>query len=1046
MSRLSRRRRSALRRGRPIAPVAVAGLTLISLTSFAHANDVITLTDGTRVSLDGPAVPGGPAQWSVSLPGADWTDARDSQSLIMLRRGNFDPLGFNQLPALPAHLQSMPGEQLRIVQFHTSFVEGYRTELELLGAEVHAYLPQTAFIVRMNDDVRDAAAALPFVRWIGDYAPADRLDETLHDLDVEDQTTSNFDVRMIDPDADRGALIDAIEAIGGSVPRPSAGKLYIEASLTNEQLFAAARFDEVLFIDRASDYEVDMNIARAVSGANVLEAVAGYTGQGVRGEVMDGGFNPGHVDFSSRPLISHNGSGSGNHGASCSGIIFGDGTGDSSKRGLLPDGQGIIANYNNGIFSGTGRYNHSSQLVGGVYRAVFQSCSFGSNLTTQYSNRSAELDRILFDFDFSIMQSQSNQGSTASRPEAWAKNIVSVGGVRHNNNTSFSDDNWGGGASVGPAQDGRIKPDITHFYESIGTVTGGGSTAYTTGFGGTSGATPIVAGYVGLIYQMWADGIFGNDVDPDGDVFSNRCHNTTAKAILINQARPYDWTAGGSNSDLIRVRQGWGMPSVTNIYDERDRLLVIDESEVLSPFETATFEVNVPDDQPEFRATLTWRDPEGTTSAGLHRINDLDLIVTSPTGVVYRGNVGLSSDIWSTPGGSADTINTVENVFINNPGAGLWTIEVEATSLNGDNHLETGSLDADFALVVTGFEEVPPLLVDVLNAPEFPIAAVAPYTIDVRIQPGTSTLIPDGAFVIHRMNPSDDEVSIPLVPTAVPNMFTAALPGVPCGSMPDFHVIAAAQSGDVVFFPEFAPVENISYEIGTFEVVVDDDFESDAGFTVVNVSLSDGAWDRGVPAGGGDRRDPPTDFDGSGACWLTDNVDGNSDVDGGPTRLTTPVYDLEGIAGAEVSYARWWSQSFADSDAFTVEISNDDGATWVVVEAVTDIADAWVEHSFIVDDFVAPTSTVRLRFSAVDTNNTITEAGLDALLVTGYGCVIDPGVFGDLDGDGLVGFSDLLVALGSWGPCPLKGACIADLDGDGIVAFGDIVALLAAFD
>ena len=55
---------------------------------------------------------------------------------------------------------------------------------------------------------------------------------------------------------------------------------------------------------------------------------------------------------------------------------------------------------------------------------------------------------------------------------------------------------------------------------------------------------------------------------------------------------------------------------------------------------------------------------------------------------------------------------------------------------------------------------------------------------------------------------------------------------------------------------------------------------------------------------------------------------------------------------------------------------------------------------------------------------------------------IDLPASGDLDGDGIIGFSDLVALLAGWGACD-PGCCEADLDGDGQVGFGDVVALLA---
>lgn len=49
----------------------------------------------------------------------------------------------------------------------------------------------------------------------------------------------------------------------------------------------------------------------------------------------------------------------------------------------------------------------------------------------------------------------------------------------------------------------------------------------------------------------------------------------------------------------------------------------------------------------------------------------------------------------------------------------------------------------------------------------------------------------------------------------------------------------------------------------------------------------------------------------------------------------------------------------------------------------------------------------------------------------------------DLDGNGDVGFSDLLLVLKNWGPC--EGECPQDIDGNGDVGFSDVVAVLAAW-
>jgi hypothetical protein len=641
--------------------------------------------------------------FAVSFDGQTVARVTDTSYELKLEHGDFDPL--RGVPAPKAGLAAGAGCELYIVQFITQPLDVYRAQIAALGGTVRNFIANHAYIVQMSTATHDAVVALPYVRWVGPLHPAYRLEGLVRDnLARADEFFAHqrYNIEVFESGYNqKHAVAERIRALGGEVNNWDAGKMLVEATLTPAQLLQVITWNEVLFVDRWSPLQPDMNNARAFGGANYIETAGGFRGQGVRGEVFDIGFNLAHVDFQSRPLIEHGGpAGSDSHGASTSGIVFGDGTGNAMGRGMLPLGQGIVANYNNVGLTGVNRYNHTAQLRQSPYYAVFQTCSVGSDLTTQYTTISADMDTMLFDLDIAICQSQSNAGSQSSRPQAWAKNIISVGALYHYDTLATTDDCWCSGGSIGPAADGRIKPDLCAYYDQIFTTTSGSPTAYTTDFGGTSGATPIVAGHVGLVFQMWAAGIFGNLVDPQGTVFSNRCHMTTAKALLINNAWQYAFS--GTTGDRIRMHQGWGWPSLQRVYDMRERMFVVNETDLLSNTQRMTYTLTVLPGEPEFRATMVYADPAGTPGSSQHRINDLTLKVTAPGGTIYYGNNGLTAGNYSTPGGNPNTKDTVENVFVQNPAGGVWVVEVIASEINQDSHIETPQMDADFALVVSG--------------------------------------------------------------------------------------------------------------------------------------------------------------------------------------------------------------------------------------------------------------------------------------------------------------------------------------------------------
>jgi serine protease AprX len=620
---------------------------------------------------------------------------------IKLRYAEFDPT--SRVPSVPASLAATPQNNVYIVQFATQPLQEFRDAITAAGGEITYYLAEHSYIVRMDATARQQVESLPFVRWVGNYEPAYRLESFLRQgLESGTLPTLGYNIQLFDnrPES-KSEMSFMIRALGGTVINDTDGSFFVYATLSPSQLRQLVRTNQVFWIDRYSgNGEADMNNARWMGGGDTLETATSWTGQGVRGQVRDLGVRATHQAFASRLTIRTN-SGDTSHGTNTTGIVFGNGTGNATGRGMLPSAIAFFY----ATWNSAGRLTQTQQLLQSPYFGMFESNSGGGTLTTQYASDSFLMDDILWRMNLIITQSQSNTNNQSSRPQAWAKNIVSIGGINHFNDQNVANDSWGG-ASIGPAADGRIKPDLASFYDSITCPANGSDTSYTTGFGGTSGATPIVAGHFGLLYQMWGEGIFGQTVT-GADTFERRMQWATAKGIMINQAN--QWNFSGVAHNLTRTHQGWGHPQVKNIYDNRNNMLIVDQTDLLQNLQTTTYRVFVPSGTPAFKATMVYKDPPGTTSSTLHRINDLTLKVTAPDSTVYYGNNGLLAGMWSTSGGAPNTIDTVENVFVQNPAGGVWTVEVRADQIVQDGELSTGIIDSGYGLVVSGV--VPSIMV-----------------------------------------------------------------------------------------------------------------------------------------------------------------------------------------------------------------------------------------------------------------------------------------------------------------------------------------------
>lgn len=271
--------------------------------------------------------------------------------------------------------------------------------------------------------------------------------------------------------------------------------------------------------------------------------------------------------------------------------------------------------------------------------------------------------------------------------------------------------------------------------------------------------------------------------------------------------------------------------------------------------------------------------------------------------------------------------------------------------------------------------------------------------------------------------------------TAVPmsdaggGMFVADFPAADCGDNLSYYFTADDTSGGTWSLPTSGASGAWSALAATgIDFVLDEDFESDSGWTVENISLTTGAWVRAIPGDFG-RDDPSADADGSGRCFVTGNTN-LEDVDGGPTMLSSPVLDLTSFIDPRVSYARWHVSN--GSDPFRFQISNNGGATFTTVETVT-TSSGWNTVEFRVSDHAAITDQMVFRFTSEDNpNGSVTESGIDAFRV--FDILCDNGCPADLDGSGTLDFFDVSAFVSLFNQQSPK----ADLNNDGAFDFFDV--------
>ncbi len=685
----------------------------------------------------------------ITLP----VEQTGSMTIDFVQGYSFDPLKGG--PDLPRDLavNSYDGAYgYYIVQFPGPVRPEWKAAVQAEGVELSWYLPNYAFIARIRNDRAAAVAALPEVRWLGLFQPAYKLLPGLLDH------TGPQDLIVVFHKAENAyALLDNLSALGAKSIVPefnrwnNSVRLTIDASRIADivhlpGVFWVEPFYPVTPDNANATWVVQHGYAAADTARTIWRK--GVDGSSVYVSLTDQRLWHGHDLFrdpvnntpgpNHRKVYHYFGTiGAESHGTHTGGTLCGDdepvgGTswhdGVAKKSRLyfqyyssFPTGWDMnvwFAGPESGGPTGLRSFNHSMSLS---RKDTFNIYVF-SDMTA---------DQFVWNHPmFMHCNSMGNYGVTQMGHPVIAKNIISTGGTL--NGTSCR--TFYTTSSRGPTADGRRKPQLISPADGLLSASHTSASGYVS-MSGTSMATPNMAGSMALIRDYFRKGFY-----PTGD-------STTGTPLEITAALNKAVGIVGADNDVTGYtvpdnNVGWGRVDLdSSLYfaGDQSKLWVWDELAGLQTGDSAVFTIEVAGDSRPFRVALCWSDYPGVMQAQRIIVNDLNLLVVSPTGTEYKGNVYSAGQ--STTGGVYDSLNVEECFRLNQPALGTWTVKVYARNIPQGPQ--------PFALAAIGmFQTAPPPDHDVgvvsilapadsvpVNVPVTPQAVVRNFTANTETFP-----------------------------------------------------------------------------------------------------------------------------------------------------------------------------------------------------------------------------------------------------------------------------------------------------------------------
>ncbi len=532
------------------------------------------------------------------------------------------------------------------------------------GLDVQSYLGDGYYLIASDADKTASLLQTLSVQKVGYLAEDSKIEESLTELSSAIPVTVLYASSLSD-----AALSEMAQQTGINIIYHDKKHHHFSSYANAQQMQKLAKYPFVYFITRFYERKNPlMYDGMLMLGVNQLQEPQPFgfnlKGEGVNVGVWDeGAFGP-HIDLpvnrnfvidkenSSLPLMAHP--------TEVGGCIGGSGNLYAPFKGIAPRTNlyywDVLGDIVAEIEEGKNKYavdisNHS-------YNFASTNC-FQSGL---YIPEAADLDRLVHDNP--TLLPVVAVGNTAAANCAIAsdtfssvdiglqgcKNALTVGWLYLNEKIVEN-------SGRGPTADGRLKPELVAKGFSVTALTpnNGVGVVY-----GSSYAAPQIAGVATLLYQKYKQ------------QFSALPDASLIKAIMLNTARDLgnpgpDYTYGFGKPDAYRAAN----TLANNLYAEG----TVNQGTV------KTHSFNVPPDASVLKVTLSWTDKEGSPVAAQAIVNNLDIKLVTPAGdTVLPWKLNPAN-----PKGPAfrgiDDINTNEQITMDKPAAGIYTIVVKGTQV-----------------------------------------------------------------------------------------------------------------------------------------------------------------------------------------------------------------------------------------------------------------------------------------------------------------------------------------------------------------------------